>query len=179
MTNDPASQASVPGSQGSGSGSQARANYDRIAEITYEEAVQAITQQRSSLDELRTRTGALLSSVILATAFLGAFAAKGNGRGLLPRFYGPVILFGAAIALCLAVVIPYGGWFLAFDAGSLIDRVDQEDPPKISEVYVAAVSDLVETRKKNQKSLNRLFYFFVAAAIAVLADIIWWIVEIV
>src|SRR5580704_11719538 len=134
---------------------QDQINYDHIAEIAYHEAVGGISQQRSSLDELRTRTGALLSAAILATAFLGAFAAKGNGRGIATRFYGPVILFGVATALCIAVLLPYKGWFLAFDADSLLDRIDQANPPAVSQLYADAISDLAETRGKNQHALNR------------------------
>lgn len=154
-------------------------DYERIAELAYQEAVRAIDKQGASLDELRTRTGALLSAVILATSFLGAFAAKGQGHGLLPRFYGPVIMFGAATVFCVFILLPYRGWFLALDAKGLLATIDKANPPAIVQLYTDAVSLLAEARRRNQFRLGFMLSVFGVAAFVALGEIIWWIVEVV
>lgn len=154
-------------------------DYERIAELAYQEAVRGISKQGASLDELRTRTGALLSAVILATSFLGAFAAKNHGHGLLPRFYGPVILFGVATIFCVFILLPYPGWFLALDAKDLLASIDKANPPGIVQIYTDAVDVLAEARRRNQLRLGFMLSFFGAAAFVAVAEIIWWIIEVV
>ncbi|SRR5258708_7794408 len=154
-------------------------DYERIAELAYQEAVRGISKQGASLDELRTRTGALLSAVILATSFLGAFAANGHGLGLLPRFYGPVIMFGVATVLCVLILLPYPGWFLALDAKGILATIDKANPPEIVQLYTDAVTVLTKALQKNQFRLVLLFSLFGVAAFVAVGEIIWWMVEVV
>lgn len=152
---------------------------DRIAEWAYNEAVRGISQQRSSLDDLRTRTGAVLSAAILATAFLGAFAVQGTGRGLAARFYGPVILFIIATILCILVLLPVPGWFYTLDVRARLDNIDTASPPTLFKIYNEAVSLMKTGRENNSKRLNLLFVGFAVASGVVAAEIIWWLVEVI
>jgi hypothetical protein len=155
------------------------AKLERIGKIAYKEAVRGISQQRSSLDELRARTGAVLSAGILATAFLGSFAVKGTGIGLAARFWGPVILFGIATALCIAVLLPLPGWVLTLDTRKLLDSIDITDPPTRFKVYDDGVTELVAARKTNGEKLDWMFNVFIVAAVVIMAEIIWWLIVIV
>jgi hypothetical protein len=152
---------------------------DRIAEWAYNEAVRGISQQRSSLDDLRTRTGAVLSAAILATAFLGAFAVHGTGRGLAPRFYGPVILFIIATILCIMVLLPVPGWFYTLDVRARLDDIDTANPPTLFTIYNESVSLMKTGRENNSTRLNLMFIGFAIASGVVAAEIIWWLVEVI
>jgi hypothetical protein len=152
---------------------------DHIAEWAYNEAVRGISQQRSSLDDLRTRTGAVLSAGILATAFLGAFAVKGTGHGLATRFYGPVILFIIATILCILVLLPMPGWFYTLDVRARLDDIDTANPPTLFEVYNEAVTLIKNGRESNSLRLNLMSAGFALASGIIAAEIIWWLVEVI
>lgn len=158
---------------------EAVSDLDRIAEWAYKEAIRGISQQRSSLDDLRTRSGAVLSAGILATAFLGAFASKGTGRGLPTRFYGPVILFIVATILCILVLLPVPKWFYTLDVRSRLDNINTAQPPTLFEVYNESVTLLNNGRKNNSTRLNWMFAGFILGSCAVAAEIIWWLFEII
>jgi len=47
-------------------------------ELAYDEAVRALSQQQSVLDNFRTRAGILLSGAAIATSFLGGQALRSD-----------------------------------------------------------------------------------------------------
>src|SRR2546428_5388216 len=89
-----------------------------LAQIGYEEAVRGIAGQRSQLDELRARTGTLISAANIATAFLGATAASGH-HGLPPAFLGALFPFALTVGLCIYVLVPRRGWSFSLRAEAI------------------------------------------------------------
>jgi hypothetical protein len=151
---------------------------DLVAKLAYEEALRAVSQQGTSLDELRARTGALLSAAIIATSFLGAIAAKGGGPGLPHKFWGPVGLFMGVALLCTIILLPLPGWFLTLNATVLLDSVDIANPPPIFAVFASGVTELTSARESNQNRLTLMFTLFGVAAMAVVGELVWWVIVI-
>jgi hypothetical protein len=54
---------------------------DQRVALVYEDALRAVEYQHAVLDNIRARTGTLLSAASLSTAFLGAQALKGSSIG--------------------------------------------------------------------------------------------------
>ncbi len=50
-----------------------------LAQLSYELSLRTLTQQESSLNELRARTGTLIAAASLATSFLGGAAIARDG----------------------------------------------------------------------------------------------------
>jgi hypothetical protein len=151
---------------------------DSVAELAYDEAARRVSQQRASLDELRVRTGTLLSAAIIGTTFLAGFAIKGTGHGIPHHLWGPIILFGLVILFCILVLVPGGGWAFALDSKGLLERIDEANPPAMSKIYKEAVVELSGAAENNDRLLNLRFYGFVIAATVLLGEIVWWLVEI-
>lgn len=154
------------------------ARLDRIGEWAYNEALRGLSQQRSALDDLRVRAGAILSAGVLATAFLGAFAVHGTGRGLASRFWGPVILFIIAALLFILVLLPVPGWFYSINVRRELDRIDTASPSPF-DIYNESVATVDKGRQDNQRRLILVYVGFVLASLAVAAEIVWWLVEVI
>lgn len=152
---------------------------DRIGEWAYNEALRGLSQQRSALDDLRVRAGAILSAGVLATAFLGAFAVHGTGRGLAPRFWGPVILFIIAALLFILVLLPVPGWFYSINVRPELDQLDTPNPPPPYDIYNKSVAMIDKGRQDNQRQLILVYVGFVLASLSVAAEIVWWLVEVI
>jgi hypothetical protein len=154
-------------------------NLDHIGEWAYDEALRGLDQQRSALDDLRARAGAILSAGVLATAFLGAFAVHGTGRGLAPRFWGPVVLFIVAALLFILILLPVPGWFYSINVRGELDQIDPANPPSLFNIYDKTVTAINKGREDNQKQLTLIYVGFVFASLAVAAEIVWWLVEVI
>jgi hypothetical protein len=125
------------------------------------------------LDELRNRTNILLSATVVATSFLAATAAK----GFPPEFYWAVIPFALVIFLCVLILWPRKNWVFSLRPSDILGRAD---PSKPAAAFQSAVARELEMRMlDNSSRLNLRFLVFEAAAVAVLWEIVAWIVIIV
>jgi hypothetical protein len=75
-----------------------------LAELSYRSCAQALVQQESSLNELRSRTGTLLAANAVTASFLGAVALK-DGR-LATAAGLAVICFVLSLAAALYILLP-------------------------------------------------------------------------
>jgi hypothetical protein len=150
---------------------------DQLAELAHQEAVRSIGQQRTSLDELRTRTGSLLAAANIATAFLGGVAAKGRGKGFPSEFISPVILFALVGVLCVGILLPWRRWIFSYRVSDLQDRFDPNRSG--SDLRLSVAEFLQRAEERNQVRLKRLFLAFEIAGLCLIAEVVIWVIIIV
>ncbi|HEX8743952.1 MAG TPA: hypothetical protein VF712_12535 [Thermoleophilaceae bacterium] len=144
-------------------------------EIAYAESVRAIAQQSSQLDELRSRTGLLLTGASVATSFLGAEALSRDGElGTLGGL--AVLAFLAVVGLCLWIVVPRRkAWRLVLGAKVLLE--DWADEPRCGDANAMkrfVATTLEENYDLNEALLDRLYRVFSLGAGALGAEVLLW-----
>lgn len=104
------------------------------AEIAYDQALRALTEQRERLKDLRTRASTLISAAAIATSFLGSEALRDTKTGRAGTLVSDrtlqlaeivaIVAFVVMLALCLFIVIPRfrrrGGWRFGIDASKIV-----------------------------------------------------------
>lgn len=93
---------------------------DTIEELAYREAVRSISEQRSALDNLRARTGILLSASAIATSLLGGLATGSSSLSTSQRI--AVALFAVSSLVALWVLSPARGWIFSQDGSVTFGR---------------------------------------------------------
>jgi len=144
------------------------------ARMLYELAVSNLQQQRASLDEMRTRAGALLSATSISNAFLGAVAARGSGPlHLPPRFWIALGPFGGSVAFCICVLWYTGNWKFSLRPDELGDTIPPDMPTE--RIYQELTAQLVWKNDENAKRIKHRSWIFAAAAIATMIAIGAWL----
>lgn len=142
--------------------------------MLYELAVSNLQQQRASLDEMRTRAGALLSATSISNAFLGAVAARGSGPfHLPPRFWIALGPFGGSVVLCICVLWYTGKWQFSLRPGDLKGKIPADMPTE--RIYQELTVQLVRANDSNAKRIRHRSWFFAAAALATVIAIGAWL----
>jgi len=149
---------------------------DARIQLAYDESVRGLDIQSSSIDELRSRTGVLLAAASIASAFLGATALK-HHHVLYWVSVVAIILFVAAIFFCLSVLWPSEDWEFAYNARTLDTEYFAKDVDA-SEMCRAMALGNADSRKVNGEKLKRRFTPFRCACVALVANIIMWLVDI-
>ena len=108
---------------------------DERYKVVYDEAVAALSNQSTSLDELRTRVGVTLGATVIATAFFGSVTIKPTvALGNLEK--AAIGLFVASSLLQVLLLIPYRGWRFRHAPVRLIaDMVEAEQPISLRDMY--------------------------------------------
>ena len=90
----------------------------RASSSSTEEAIRGWTLQSSVLDELRNRTGILLSAASVASAFLGsADLTRHPSASWLSAL--AFVAFAVVVVLCVYVLWPTKGWCFAHESGAV------------------------------------------------------------
>lgn len=148
---------------------------EQVAAMLYNSAAHSLQEQRRSLDELRTRTGALLSASSISNAFLGAVAARGTGQFHLPRqFLWALIPFVLSLLACLAVLWYSRGWEFSLRADVVRKLIPVETPLK--EVYVLLTKQLESMNDSNEDKLQKRSILFGVAALTLFFSVVAWLV---
>src|SRR5207248_4119238 len=79
------------------------ADGDARYRLLYEESVRALEDQQTALDELRSRTGVLLSAASISTSFLGGLALRA-GTLETPGWVAIGAFVATAIFVCLILI---------------------------------------------------------------------------
>src|ERR1700744_1604332 len=81
--------------------------------LAFEESTRALQTQSENLNDLRSRTGILLTGLALSASFLGARALDDSGFDTLNWI--ALLLFGSAGFGCLLILLPWGNWRFTHD----------------------------------------------------------------
>jgi hypothetical protein len=90
---------------------------DPRKKLAFDESVRALEQQSSALDNLRGRTGVLLTAISLTATFLGAQALERAGFSFLS--WVAIGCFVVAGLACLAILWPSGEWKFVLNAKTI------------------------------------------------------------
>lgn len=139
-----------------------------LEQIAHDAAVRALEEQRVSLDELRGRTGPLLTAASVAASFLGAQAIAQHG--LTVWVVLALVAFVASVLACLAVLVPREGLIFALDATVLYEHlygVTEE------ESYRRLAYWLQGYRSVNQDTISGMVTLFRAAVLTLVVQVLF------
>jgi hypothetical protein len=160
------------------------------AEIAYNLALKAITTQRTRLDDIRARAGTLLAATSLVTGFLGAEALKDTTTGAAGAQVADrtlqnaeivgIAAFVATALCCLWILRPplRAGWYFEISPALLVQ--DWVDAPAHGDADAMQRELAVEFEAyydHNEPQLNRLMWWLTAAIVALLVEVVAWLLD--
>ena len=140
-----------------------------LEQLAHDIAQRALAQQEAALEELRARTGTLLTASSLIASFLGA-EAIGRG-GLSVWIVGALGAFVGSVLLSIYVLLPKDDLIFALDAPvayeALYELRDDE-----GELLRRVAYWTQSFRSRNQPTIDRLTRAFRMAGVALVAEIV-------
>ena len=140
--------------------------YERLA---FDAALRALDKQEALLDELRSRTGALLAASALAASFLGAEAFKDPSPGLAAV---ALVAFVASIAASVYILVPRREHFTFSLSGPGVYEALYELRDDLAEVYRTLAYDLLAFWEGNDDQLQSLFWAYRIGAGSLVVEIL-------
>jgi hypothetical protein len=131
--------------------------------------------QSSVLDEIRTRTGILLSAASVSSAFLGAADLTRH-----PRFAFLTWLalgaFGLLVVICLRILRPHGGWCFAHDSEALLTEY-VDSGTSIDEMHRQLARAADGHWETNNSKMKWMFRGFRAGSLFLGLSIALWLLD--
>jgi hypothetical protein len=140
-----------------------------LEETSYDIAVRALEQQERSLDEVRRRTGTLLTASSLVASFLGSQAISRNG--LNGWIDAALVAFGLSVVISIYVLLPKRGLIFALDAPETYEALYEHSGDE-TEVYRRLAYWIQRFRGLNQPTIQRSTAAFQLASGALVAEIV-------
>ena len=149
---------------------------DERKKLAYDESIRALSLQGVVLDDLRGRTGILLTAASLTATFIGSRALD-HGFTTWTRL--ALAFFLASGGFCLGVLWPRGQWEFAFNAKTILEGyVQQQAGASIDEMYVAFAEINQANWEANRDRLKWLFWSFRLAVLALVLQVPCWLIAI-
>jgi hypothetical protein len=172
-------------------------------ELIYQEALRGVQQQQAVLNELRSRTGILLAVAALASSFLGGIALEGDNVSIW-SVLAIASLVGAGVASIRVLWPtahapgvrpskidfipdwlakrrpddPEAGWIFTLSAEALEeDFGGASEGDDTAEAHLKVARALEHHWDRNQPALEVLFTWFQIAAILLLAEVAFWLID--
>ena len=133
-----------------------------------------LERQERVMDELRARTGTLLAASSIAASFLGAQAARDHTGVLTFLAVGAFVI---SVAAATYVLLPKSNLVFALRGTVLFEEEFQQGVP-LDETHRRLAYWLEEFHAQNQLVIDRLVSLFRVATLAVLLQVVLWVVEI-
>jgi hypothetical protein len=145
--------------------------------LAYDEAVRALSQQQSALDEFRTRAGILLSGAAIATSFLGGQALDAGSVSLWSWIaIGCFVGLGTA---ALMILWPHKGWeFGAYPHSVIGTYIEADKPLPLPQILRDLALHMENSYDKNANRLGRVIFSFRAASLLLTAETLAWVIDI-
>lgn len=157
-----------------------------IKALGYDEAVRNITDQESVLEALRGRATALLSAAALVTSFLGGLTLVApaisektgafRGARIGDWAWAAIIAFGAVGLTTLLILWPWN-WVFTMDPVQYVTEAEEEDL-EVDDLKGQLTVFHWSHWTSNQAKLNRLYLVFRGGVLAVIAETVFWILEV-
>jgi tetrahydromethanopterin S-methyltransferase subunit B len=148
--------------------------------LIFDEMRRSLDQQQRVLDELRSRTGTLVSSAGVATAFLGGVVLGEPHRPLGTAIATAVAIlaFVALTSLCLAVLLPKEGWIFRSRTDILLQ--DYANANTSMDDMLRELSTYMEGHfQKNGIAIGKLQDRFSWASVGLGIEIVSWLAALV
>ncbi|HEX8052952.1 MAG TPA: hypothetical protein VF517_08160 [Thermoleophilaceae bacterium] len=154
--------------------------------IAYEAATRALSDQRASLDNLRSRAASLVAAAAIVTSFLGAAAladtrltrATGTAQFVPDRSLQPAeaVALGAfllVLFLCLLILRPRGKWKFVLGAKWILERDEKDE-----DALMKLLAEWSETYwKRNNKWIKRRMDMFQVGVLLLGVESVAWVVD--
>jgi hypothetical protein len=149
---------------------------DERKKLAYDESIRALSLQSVVLDDLRGRTGILLTAASLTATFIGSRALDDGFTTWTRLALG---FFLATGGFCLGVLWPRGQWGFAFNAKTILEGyIQQSNGATIEEMYVAFAEINQSNWEANADRLKWLFWSFRLAVLALVLQVPCWLIAI-
>ena len=143
-----------------------------LAELSYELSLRTLSQQESSLNELRARTGTLIAAASIVTSFLGGAAITRDGLDVWSVL--ALVSFIASIALATWVLLPNDDLVFSVSGSALFEDEIEADIFVIGETHRRLAYWLDGFYVENKPKVGGLFVFYRWATVALLAEVVFW-----
>jgi hypothetical protein len=144
--------------------------------IWYDEVLLARQEVLNTLDELRSRTGVLLTVVALITTLFATLGTRTKTPiGQRPIELAALALFGVVIILLGLLIVPIFTWRTFARPGRVRRLVTGCQPKNATEVKMALAMKIPGDIRKDRDKLWRLQWIFVVALGVFVAEIICWV----
>jgi hypothetical protein len=143
-----------------------------LAQLSYELSLRTLSQQESTLNELRARTGTLIAAASLVTSFLGGAAIARHGLDVWSVL--ALIAFVASVTLATWVLLPEGNLIFSVHGSALFEDEIEADIFEIGETYRRLAYWLDGYHAENKPKLARLFVRYRWSTVALLAEVVFW-----
>jgi hypothetical protein len=143
--------------------------------LVYEEATRGWSLQSSVLDEIRTRTGILLSAASVSSAFLGAADLTRHPR-FAPLTWLAIGSFVVVVLLCVNILRPSEGWCFAHDSEGLLESY--VDPGRSLDYMHQELARAADGYwKANDEKMKTMFKAFRVASFFMGASTVLWLID--
>lgn len=141
--------------------------------LAYDLALRSLAQQERTLEELRARTGTLLTATALTTSFLGARALTGDANQALATVGFALAI--ASIVLDVYVLAPKSVLEFAISGAAIHDYFGKEGTP-FPDVQRTLAGWAQYAWDSNQSVIDRLVVVFQAACATLVGAVAVWCV---
>ena len=149
---------------------------DERKKFAYDESIRSLSLQSVVLDDLRSRTGILLTAASLTATFVGSRALDAGFTTWTRLALG---FFLATGGFCLGVLWPRGQWGFAFNARTILEGyIQRSDGATIDEMYVTLAEINQSNWEANADRLKWLFWSFRLAVLALVLQVPYWLIAI-
>jgi hypothetical protein len=148
---------------------------ERLYELVYDEAVRALDDQRSVMDNMRTRSGIVLSAAAVTTSFFGGLALRDGSAG--PLAWTAVVAFVLCGVAGLSILMASGRWQFRPSPERVIAEVEDTGP-----ALGAVQRDLALYMERSWLSNERriqleMLWPLRIAALALVAEVVAWVLD--
>jgi hypothetical protein len=141
-----------------------------VERLAYDLSVDEVRRQERALDELRARTGTVLTASSIVASFLGSSAVLRHGHVLLTAL--GFAAFAVSIAASAYVLLPKKGLIFTFRGSALLR---EEESVPLAELHRRISYWLDDYYDANQDTIERLYGAFRVATFAVLIEAMMWL----
>ena|ERR1700737_5668201 len=144
--------------------------------LAYDEAVRALAQQQSRLDDFRARAGIVLSAAAIATSILGGQALGQQS----PSLWAWIALgsFIGVSGLALLLLFPRTWTFTAVPRRIIGTYVEAETPLPLPMIHRDLALHMEDSYVKNEVGLDQMIIFFRVALGLLALEVVAWTIEI-
>lgn len=145
---------------------------DQLYKVAYDEAVRALSEQQSAIDNFRARAGLLFSVATIITSFFGSQVLRSAGLG--PFSWLALASFGVLAAAFIGILSPRR-WEVAVDPREVISAyLEPDETDAVEAVHRGLALAMNASYSVNRRGLEKLVVLFQAANVLLVFEVALW-----
>ena len=145
---------------------------NRLYEIAYDEAVRALSEQQSAIDNFRARAGLLFSVATIIASFFGSQVL--GSAGLSPFSWLALASFGFLATAFIGILSPRR-WEVTVDPLDVISAyLEPDESHGIEDVHRGLATAMNESYSVNRQGLEKLVVLFQTANVLLVCEVVLW-----